>query len=635
MHRDPWRSPLPPFSFQYEGSPAGERIHRWTDGEPREGDRTVLVANDEATGLTVEASVRRFADVDGVEWLLNFVNNGDTDTPIIEDILPLDWVLKLAESESLVVHSANGSRCAIDDFVPKNTKLRVGGEITLAPYGGRSSDGVLPFFSLDWGHGGVVIAVGWTGQWRAVIKRDATGVRITAGTQRTHLRLHPGERIRSPRILVLRWDGSDPDAGNNLLRRTILKHYSPRIDDEPALPPIAHMRQLVFYLTGKVSEADHLRAVDRAKELGLEAMWVDACWYGSTENWSENVGDWRIFRERFPNGLRPVADAAHDAGMKFILWFEPERVRRGTPLQTEHPEWLLDNDVDDWNYLFDLGNDEARRYLTEFISGMIDEVGIDIYRQDFNFEPLTYWNLADEPDRVGMHEIRHIEGLYAFWDELRARHPRLLIDNCSSGGRRIDLETTSRSFPLWRSDYTDLPAKNEGMRLQIGAQAQTAGLSRWVPIHAASVWTFEPYDMRSSFSTGVALYTDILADDYPIELVKQAVAEVKRLRPYLLGDFYPLVPLTVEDHDWCAYQFDRPDLGTGCAIFLRRHESPYPSMAAGLRNIDMDARYEISLSRMYERGQFHQIGTWDLKRLTVSIPTAPGSLLLEYRKRTG
>jgi len=95
------------------------------------------------------------------------------------------------------------------------------------------------------------------------------------------------------------------------------------------------------------------------------------------------------------------------------------------------------------------------------------------------------------------------------------------------------------------------------------------------------------------------------------------------------------VPLSVEDHDWCAYQFDRPDLGTGCAIFLRRHESPYPSMAAGLRNIDMDARYEISLSRMYERGQFHQIGTWDLKRLTVSIPTAPGSLLLEYRKRTG
>jgi hypothetical protein len=38
------------------------------------------------------------------------------------------------------------------------------------------------------------------------------------------------------------------------------------------------------------------------------------------------------------------------------------------------------------------------------------------------------------------------------WDELRQRHPKLTIDNCASGGRRIDLETCSRSYPLWRSD---------------------------------------------------------------------------------------------------------------------------------------------------------------------------------------
>lgn len=633
MHRNPWQSPLPPFSFRYDGESSRERIHRWNDRADADDDRTVLVANDETTNLVVEASVRRFSDVDGVDWVLEFDNHGDVDTPIIEDVFPLDWQISIAESESVRIHSANGSQCRIDDFVPHTTNLGIGGNLSLAPVGGRSSDGVLPFFSIDWGHGGVVIAIGWTGQWRATLQRDATGVRVTAGMERTHLRLHSGERFRSPRILVLRWEGSDPDSGNNLLRKTILRHYSPQIDDEPALPPTSHMRQLVFYLTGETSEADHLRAVERANELELEAMWVDACWYGSGRNWAEEVGDWRIRRDRFPNGLKPIADAAHDSGMKFILWFEPERVRRGTPIQTEHPEWLLDSGEDNDNLLFDLGNDDARRYLTDFIYGMIDEVGIDIYRQDFNFEPLTYWSQADEPDRVGMHEIRHIEGLYAFWDELRARHPNLLIDNCSSGGRRIDLETTSRSFPLWRSDYTDLPAKNEGMRLQIGAQAQTAGLSRWVPLHAASVWTFEPYDMRSSFSTGVCLYTDILADDYPIELVKQAVAEVKRLRPYLLGDFYPLVPLTVEDHDWCAYQFDRPDLGIGCAIFLRRHESPYPSMAAGLRNIDSDASYEISLSRTYEQRPFQQIGTRDLKQLTVSIPTAPGSLLLEYRKR--
>ena len=81
--------------------------------------------------------------------------------------------------------------------------------------------------------------------------------------------------------------------------------------------------------------------------------------------------------------------------------------------------------------------------MTERISSLIEEFGVTIYRQDFNMAPGPVWTEADTPDRVGMSEIRHIEGLYAFWDELLARHPGLVIDNCSSGGRRIDLESIS------------------------------------------------------------------------------------------------------------------------------------------------------------------------------------------------
>ena len=77
----------------------------------------------------------------------------------------------------------------------------------------------------------------------------------------------------------------------------------------------------------------------------------------------------------------------------------------------------------------------------------------DYYRQDFNMQPDIYWAANDEPGRTGMKEIRHIEGLYYFWDYLLSRFPNLLIDNCASGGRRIDWETIGRSAPLWRSDY--------------------------------------------------------------------------------------------------------------------------------------------------------------------------------------
>ncbi len=72
-----------------------------------------------------------------------------------------------------------------------------------------------------------------------------------------------------------------------------------------------------------------------------------------------------------------------------------------------------------------------------------------------------------------MTEIRYIEGLYTFWDELRLRHPNLIIDNCASGGRRIDLETVSRSVALWRSDYRYFEPN--------GQQCHTYGLSFYLP----------------------------------------------------------------------------------------------------------------------------------------------------------
>ena len=68
--------------------------------------------------------------------------------------------------------------------------------------------------------------------------------------------------------------------------------------------------------------------------------------------------------------------------------------------------------------LFNLGIPKARRWMTERISAFIAEYGVTIYRQDFNLRPSPFWRKADAPDRKGISEIRHIEGLYAFWDEL-------------------------------------------------------------------------------------------------------------------------------------------------------------------------------------------------------------------------
>ncbi|MDD5704879.1 MAG: alpha-galactosidase [Kiritimatiellae bacterium] len=630
----------PPFSFRLGGAHSNDLPGKWRKRESRVaspgGHTETFSFADAASNLEVTASVRRFDSMDAVDWVLEFRNVGQGDTPIISEVNALDWARSVPAGAQVLLHHAHGSECAMDDFVPRTDAINHGAkEIRLGPKGGRSSDGEMPFMNLATADGGLVLAVGWTGQWEAGLVRTADQVSIRAGMDRTHLFLKPGEHFRTPRILTINYQGSDWIVGNNLLRKIMLAYYTPRPNGELAVPPTAHMTMSSYHKTQRVSLENELQALAKAAELGLEAYWVDACWYGTGKEWWKEVGNWNIRKEVFPEGLKPIGDAAHKAGMKFILWFEPERVRLETKIAADHPEYLLrlPVEVEPHNALLNLGIPEAREYITNEMDKIIVESGVDVYRQDFNFGPLAYWNHADAPDRIGWTQAKHIEGLYAMWDELLRRHPGMTIDNCASGGRRIDLETCSRSYPLWRSDFSDAGGPSWGMGLQIGDQCQTAGLSPWVPLHEAAVWSFSPYAFRSAMSTGVVIYCSILDDDFPAADAKQALAELRSLRPYMLGDFYPQVPLTAAYHDWCAYQYHRPEEGDGFAVFLRRHESPFTAVKAALKGIDENADYWVSLSESFAESPERPMRGRMLTDLTVEISDKPGSVLVRYRKR--
>ena len=635
----PWSSETAPVSFGYGADPGPQPFREWdrTESDDDTGPAPVreIVRVDATTRLQVTARVRSFDAPIACDWVLGFHNGGDVDTPVIRDILPLDLSVPAGPEERVRLHHSKGSLCEPDDFLPATETLRVGRTWRLNPVGGRSSNGVLPFVNLQLDRGGMLLAVGWTGQWFIEIERSEGALRIRAGMERTNLRLHPGERIRTPRILLVPWEGEDADRGNNLLRRLLLAHYVPRENGGVALPPVCHNTMATYYDTNRVSEETEQAAIARAAEVGIEAYWLDACWYGSGGKWFEEVGNWTVREREFPRGLKPLGDAAHERGMRFVLWFEPERVRAGTPIEREHGEFLLRSEQNPDNSLLNLGLPAARAHVTAAISGIIATAGVDVYRQDFNFDPLPYWQAADPGDRVGMSEIRHIEGLYLMWDELRARHPGLQIDNCSSGGRRIDLETVSRSWPLWRSDFSDWGGPSHGQTLQIADQVQTAGLSRWVPLHAGAVWTFSAYAFRSALAAGIVPYGNIRADTFPAEDARRAIAELKTLRPYLTGDFYPLLELTAAAHDWCAYQYHRPDLDAGFALFFRRHQSPFPHMEARLREMAPGVQYETSLAPEFDAPPADLVSGEDLARMTIHIPAAPGSLLLRYQRRQG
>lgn len=624
----PFLAPGTPFSFRYQGAASAALLKDW----PRTAETSETASRrlwrvqwqDPKSGLRVTASVTAFKRYPAVEWVLEFENSGTQDSGLLEAVEPLDAQLRTGYIRKPVqLHHLVGDVCGERSFQPLETEVEPGKNVVLAPAGGRSSNGAFPFFNVQYGKEGMITAIGWSGQWRAALERSATGpTALCAGMEKTSLRLHPGEKIRTPRILVLPWKGDRLEA-HNRFRRLILFEYAPRQNGRPLRLPIA-LQSFDRYVGSRPdwgTAGCQLQAAQAAHAVGCDTHWLDAAWFEG--GFPNGVGNWFCPKERFPEGLKPLSDACHQMGMKFILWFEPERVAAGTQIAREHPEFVFGGDK---GGLFKLNDPAARQWLTELLSRRIEAFGVDTYRNDFNIDPLGFWRQADAPDRQGLTEIRYVEGHYALWDELLARHPGLSIDNCASGGRRIDLETCQRSVPLWHSDSGCAPGHADWN------QTQSYGLNLYVPLFAGCAWTPSAYDTRSAATAGLLCQFAVLDTNFPVGTAQAALAEVKEIQKFWYGDFYPLSPCTLGAGALVAYQFHRSDLDSGVVLAFRRAECPYPVLQANLRALRPAATYRVEfIDEARVRTQRDVLGKELMNEFELRVPTRGASLLVRYR----
>jgi alpha-galactosidase len=602
--------PALPFSFNYAGRPSAEFLATW----PREiesgriDDRRTtrtLTYRDPESGVCLRCEVVEYADFPTVEWTLYLRNDGPAATPILSQILPLDITLEPPVQDEYILHHATGSPCAISDFQPwESSWSHWSGQRVLAPslriasYGGRPSDSALPYFNIE-GRGdgpaeGLIVVVGWPGQWSAEFTRRADrALCVVAGQELTHFTLYPGEEVRTPLIVLQFWQG-DYLRSQNIWRRWMLAHNLPRPGGVLPPPQAVSSSSTVFTEMMDANEENQKLFIDRLIEEGLQPdyWWMDAGWYPTNGHWW-NTGTWEPDPARFPNGLRAVSDHAHSRGVKTIVWFEPERVTPGTWLYEQHPEWLLPppEGRSSNNYLLDLGNPAARAWAIEHFDRLISEQGVDVYRQDFNMDPIDQWRAHDaglgptEHDRQGITEINYVTGYLAYWDELRRRHPGMLLDTCASGGRRDDLETLRRSVPLHRSDYT---------HQAVGNQCHTYGLSFWVPYYGTGAPHIDPYILRSTFCPSYGYGNDMRKPDLDYALLRRMLGEWRQIAPDLLGDYYPLTSYSYAEDVWMAWQFDRPEAGSGVVQVFRRSASPHETAQLRLHGLDPDARYTLT-----------------------------------------
>jgi alpha-galactosidase len=588
-----------PFSFQFGGRPSSEFLHDWP---VRFGGRTLdearaertLTWTDPRSGLVVRCVVVEYANYPAVEWTVYFRNTGTSDTPILENIQGLDTSFERGEAGEFVLHGIKGDSCTADSYEPYRYTLAPGWKKQFSPPdgSGKSCDGPdgWPYYNLQLPGGGVILAVGWPGQWASAFERDAgRGLRVTAGQQRTHLVLKPGEEIRTPLNALVLWRGDDVVRAQNLWRRWFVAHNMARTRGEPQ-PPATQIQ-----VDGSPGNIAYVKSFLDAG-IKPDICWRDAggphTWYPNrtgpytgNDSWL-NTGTWEVDAVRYPQGFKPFSDWVRSNGMQFLLWFEPERVGdTNSWLARNHADWLLPGSSH--GSILDLGNPAAFGWLVDHLDMMIRTQGLDWYREDMNGGgPLPAWRRKDAPDRQGITENLYVQGHLALWDELRRRHPGLRIDSCASGGRRNDLETMRRAVPLLRSDFQFPEMKG----VVEGNQGHTSGLSPWLPFQGTGCYLYDPYAFRSFYLPSFGM-GGLTAENAAAQ--RQAYRECSRIAPLMLGDYYPLTAYSVKEDAWIAWQFDRSDLGTGVVQAFRRALCPDTSRYFKLRGLQPGARYEV------------------------------------------
>ncbi len=261
------------------------------------------------------------------------------------------------------------------------------------------------------------------------------------------------------------------------------------------------------------TEEKMLPMIDKAAELGCEYYCMDAGWYADG-TWWETVGEWKEERKRFPNGIKYVFDYIKNKGMSPGIWLEIEVMGVNCPILNQ-----FDDDcffvrhgkriVNRGRYQFDFRNEKVRAFATETVKRVVEEYGAEYIKFDYNITPGAGTEI--DSDSFGDGLLEHNRAYLDWIREIKEKYPKLILENCSSGGLRMDYAMLKEHHIQSVTDQEEV-AKTA----YIAATAPTAVLPE-----QAAIWAYP-------------LKTDSLG------LVEENIANALLQRLYLSGQILDL-----------------------------------------------------------------------------------------------
>ncbi len=566
--------------------------------------------------VTVEATI--FEKNATCQWTVYIKNTGEKDSGVISDFYALDFGFPTGTAD---LYYSMGSDTAASDFSLIKKDL-TSFERNFSATDGKPTEAYLPYFNIHGENFGMILGIGWTGQWASGISGSKGETNITVKQENFNAYLLPGEEVRSPLVSISFYEKDNALKGFNLFRKWVMDSVYPE--------NITKNSYTVMEVAGPMSTrtSDEIISI-LDNEIAdyiydeIDAFWMDAGWYSYNEGWYDGVGNWTVDTSRYDNGISELSDYAAKKGLKHTLWYEPERIWPGTHFHNvgaENEEWLISVDGDD-NIMWNLANEDAFKYYCEYLLNSMKENGVTIYRQDFNFPPLKYWQKADNEyydGRTGICENHYVTNLYRYLDYLTENIDGLIIDNCASGGKRLDLEMTYRSIAFWRSDYNCSYHPD----LFDATQSHTYGISFWLPITGANLYMQDEYAARSAIMP--LMLMDFYSHQHP------EFGLYREQRALMGGNYYPLDFGSFDNNKMHAMQFSTDDALSGTALIYKRANVKDTEYTVKLNGLIASKTYEIYDIDKPE--EIHKLTGEELmnKGLTLPLPEGQKAIILMF-----
>jgi alpha-galactosidase len=274
-------------------------------------------------------------------------------------------------------------------------------------------------------------------------------------------RLNPGETYQTVPVAIGCVRGGFSNAVDALTRYRRLACKKPHRRDSQC--PVI-FNDYMNCLWGDPTEEKELPMVAAAAKAGCEYFVIDAGWYADIkEDWSQTIGAWQPSPTRWPHGLKVVLDQIRRAGMIPGLWLEPEVAGAKSLLSQKPDNWFFVRHgrraLKNSRFLLDFRNPEVIAYLDQVIARLLNEYGICYIKMDYNVDSLQGTEL--NADSFGQGLLEHNRAHLAWLDSILHRYPDLVIENCGSGGGRMDYAMLSRlqlQSMTDQEDYLKLPA---------------------------------------------------------------------------------------------------------------------------------------------------------------------------------